>query len=741
MGGRPNLLQFWGDAAAAGALVQPPSGIAGSGFPTAYRPPAEWINWIFCNVSEWLNYLRGANSEHWTRTAWGTSPATFDSGTAIFLAVDTETQDSTGAAFRYLIAGQETDTPNTAALRTSKRGNEWVRRTNVTADATAVPTALAYADNPASSGRWLLGCNDGSINYCTVDAGGGTGPVGSGSGTWSVASTPGGMTNVVAFAVKEATKIFALTDDGGVQSADHGITWTDYAGTSGTARSGNGSDACWTGSAFLFITTDGQVYKSATMGGVFAYVTDLGATATWRLATDGAGGVLAYRVNNGSTLDIFWSDDDGGTWETITPTAGFNRIQRIRHHEGTWLACSTVAPFLWASNDHETWRKLRMPVGSDAALYDLAWDGGAWIVAGNGFVLQCPRGHDPGDADGVWTPGSTATRLIDAAYIRGVEVDSTAPTNGQVLVYGSTAGRWEPTTLTSSSPTTTRGDLIRRGSSADERFAAKDADTFVGGDGTDVGVRTAAQVRVSLGLPAALAPSPTGLVLDLDADDLSGSDGDSISAWADGGFSFGAAGSARPVLREGARGIGGRQAVFFDGSDDVLECTDGSLDLSTLTLFVVSANVFDSSDALATNRWLITRMFNTSNGSPYSEVGIYIPASGTAVRADGTEYTSGLTGVSGWEQPVIWCLSVGAAGTRLHANGRRQIAGAATGVTYDNSAPWCLGGRGASAAGEHARAIISRVILYSGQLSAAERQRVEGALAQRYSIPIVRSET
>lgn len=54
-----------------------------------------------------------------------------------------------------------------------------------------------------------------------------------------------------------------------------------------------------------------------------------------------------------------------------------------------------------------------------------------------------------------------------------------------------------------SSVVTTRGDLIRRGASAPERFAAVAADTFVGGDGTDVTTRTAAQVRTSLQLDEA----------------------------------------------------------------------------------------------------------------------------------------------------------------------------------------------------------------------------------------------
>lgn len=67
---------------------------------------------------------------------------------------------------------------------------------------------------------------------------------------------------------------------------------------------------------------------------------------------------------------------------------------------------------------------------------------------------------------------------------------------------GATALEWA---AGGSSPTTTRGELIRRGASADEAFAAQTADTFVGGDGTDVVSRTAAQARTSL------LTSPTGV--------------------------------------------------------------------------------------------------------------------------------------------------------------------------------------------------------------------------------------
>lgn len=59
------------------------------------------------------------------------------------------------------------------------------------------------------------------------------------------------------------------------------------------------------------------------------------------------------------------------------------------------------------------------------------------------------------------------------------------------------------------SPTSVRGQLIRRGASADEAFSAKDANTFVGGDGTDVVSRTAAQAREAMGVPVGTFAAPT----------------------------------------------------------------------------------------------------------------------------------------------------------------------------------------------------------------------------------------
>lgn len=73
----------------------------------------------------------------------------------------------------------------------------------------------------------------------------------------------------------------------------------------------------------------------------------------------------------------------------------------------------------------------------------------------------------------------------------------------------------------------TRGRILRRGASAWEALDASTADTFVGGDGTDVTTRTAAQVRASILGPFADAMTGSGWTA------LSASGGASAS-WASG---------------------------------------------------------------------------------------------------------------------------------------------------------------------------------------------------------------
>ena len=475
MGGRPTQVPRWAWGAAGGAIIQPPSGSASAGFPAGMKPPAMWLNFQFNALGAWVDFLRGPNVETWTRTAWGTSPATYDASSAVLLAVDTSTVDVTGLAYRYLLVGVETSGPTTT-LRASRSGADWVRRTNI-ASAPGTPLALAYMQ---SSTRWLLADNTPAVYYCARDAGGATGPVGSGSGNWSDATldaddgSGGGISNPVAFAHDPtAGTAVLLTISGALYSSD-GATWTEYAGTSGTARSGNGMDVVWDGANFVFVTGSGQIYASPTADGTFAYKATLaGGVQTYRLAVGELGEILAYVAGDGDTEDIYRSTNSGTSWTTIEPTTGFSRISRVRYHGGTWIAAATVAPFLWVSSDATTWTRVRMPVsGTDLALKDVAWDGNGWMVVGNGWVLQCPRGADPTDA--TYIPDTTPATLADAAYLRGRRLSTTAPTDGQVLRWDNTAQEWEPATISGGSmPTASGADEIPLSTGAGTTYTAR----------------------------------------------------------------------------------------------------------------------------------------------------------------------------------------------------------------------------------------------------------------------------
>lgn len=458
---RPTQVPRWAWGGSA-TLVQPASGDAEVGFTVATRPPAPWLNWQLNAVGAWIDCLRGPNVETWATTSWATSPATFDSASPVLLAVDTTTVDDTGAAYRYLIAGVETSGPTTT-LRTSQRGTAWLRRTNISGSPVATPTALAYF---ANASRWLLSDGD-NLFYCTRDAGGGTGPVGSGSGNWSTGASSLASA-VVAIATNDSEAV-ALTVDGGLYSAD-GTSWS--AMSEGTARSGNGRDVVWTGTSWVYVTADGEVYATPNASTSASYKTTLAPGAgAWRLCAGESSEVLAYRTGDSSTLALYRSTDDGATWTAITPTTGVKRVQRVRYHDGTWLAVSTVAPFAWASWNITDWSRLTAGV---AALYDAAWDGGAWMLSGNGFVLQCPRGIAP--SAGVYVADDSPATLADAGSLQGRRIATDTPSDGDVLTWDDGDSRWVPAAPAGSSlPTATAADQLVASTGVGTTYTARTA--------------------------------------------------------------------------------------------------------------------------------------------------------------------------------------------------------------------------------------------------------------------------
>lgn len=79
--------------------------------------------------------------------------------------------------------------------------------------------------------------------------------------------------------------------------------------------------------------------------------------------------------------------------------------------------------------------------------------------------------------------------------------------------------------------------------------------------------------RIGTGISKAqvLALGPT---LFLDADSITGSDGDAISPWSDesGNAAHFTEATNKPVLKKGANGINGHNVLRFDGSNDLMTC-------------------------------------------------------------------------------------------------------------------------------------------------------------------------
>lgn len=122
---------------------------------------------------------------------------------------------------------------------------------------------------------------------------------------------------------------------------------------------------------------------------------------------------------------------------------------------------------------------------------------------------------NPGDENGVLLVKTTATPATPAAGNLKIFVDSADDETKQVDSTG---------TVTSlagggSSPTTTRGDIIRRGASADERLALGAANALVMSDGTDTIFRTPPRDSYTLNEGSDYTTSSTSFV-DVDGTNL-----------------------------------------------------------------------------------------------------------------------------------------------------------------------------------------------------------------------------
>ena len=494
----------WAHAALSGRIVVPSAGKAADGYAPRERPPAGWWNYHLNLLGQWAGYLAGPSLTTWS--VW-TPPAADGSYLApLRVAVDTVTADDEQARWRYVVVTHDSTGPCTLV---SRRGQTWVRRRNFPSG-TGDPLGVVFAVDRC------IAWDASAIYYALTDE---PGLPASGTGAsqlrdegeeWSVATLPAspGAIRAVAYGGNSSGgTTVAVTSTKLLVSNTNGVSWTlaTTIAQSGRAVAGAletyvaiGSDA---GNGLIVRSTDGgATWSTATT------LTSVGSDTTWRLAVGiaeavGAITFVAFKADVANPR-LHVSVDSGVTWTAVTTDAALQNVTALRWHDGAWVATLNFAPYALASNDLERWLPVPIPVtdavSTGSQVRDVVFAHGSWLVVTTAELLQGAPAVDPGPEG--YTPSTTATLLSDAGWLRGRKIATTAPTSGQVYTWNSGTSQWEPTSASGFTVTTTRGDLIVRGASVDQRLAVGASGRYLRSDGTDPGWSTIPSTDVT-GLP------------------------------------------------------------------------------------------------------------------------------------------------------------------------------------------------------------------------------------------------
>lgn len=531
MGTRPTRMPRFAWSASAG-LVEPISSVADDGFSAGYRPPAQWFNYLFHHALAWSDYLRGPGWGAWTRAAHGGSAATFTGITG--LAVDTDDTRARDQRYRYAITGAASGP--VAKIAVSRNGLTWQDR--------AVPTSADSLAGIAQVGvywvTWgLVGATDTAWSTPVHDGSSSSGIGTSDATYWTSVAALGGLP--IRGIVDGGGDIYALLRGGAGQynvvgSANDGTTWPYAGATSWGSGGGRATSIAYDDSRSRHIVASsiGQVAALPplstfpTGGGALGTMAGIPTDARVQLVVGGpadARTLLAwasYREDGTTALSatLLWRSTDGGTtWSAITAgspgapaemtaSGGAAVITDVKHVDGTWIAASSAAPYLWRSDDDgQNWERLPLPVTDTLADWPLqraVYADGQVLATGLTWTVYSTRAS--ATSPGTWT-SREPTYLADAGSLRGRTIATTAPTSGQVYTWNSGTSQWEPTSASALTVTTTRGDLIVRGASADQRLAVGASGRVLRSDGTDPAWAQLASTDVT-GLPWSTAVAP-----------------------------------------------------------------------------------------------------------------------------------------------------------------------------------------------------------------------------------------
>lgn len=428
MGARPNRYPSFCTAPAPGALVEFPGGIVSAGFSSERRPAAQWFNYALNLWGGWINCLRGPSPTNWTRNPWGVTA--FDA--AVFIAADATTLETTAAVSRFVVAG---NIGGAIKVYSSLRGVAFTDRTAslpgglIANPVLGLANVVALDSPPFHTSAFYLWTDAQLVMSVGVTG-------------WALTTLPGGYKPRGVASAPNASMFVAACEAGATLVWAHSTNGSVFvAGGITGAPTGSVQGVVWSGSHFVFLTSQGEVWRTPDTLSAITKDATIATSANWRLATGAAGEVVAYEVGVVAPK-IRRSTDHGATWATINPPAEVRNLTRLLYVDHAWIATTTEAPYVWTTNDLMTWSRGVLPVPETGTLplADVGYADGAIVATGSGYVYVSHRALDagPGAADGLL--GTVV--LADAAFLQGREIDTAAPFAGDVL--GWTGAKWSP---------------------------------------------------------------------------------------------------------------------------------------------------------------------------------------------------------------------------------------------------------------------------------------------------------